>query len=330
MRWQIFTTIGITLLTFGIIFIVYGPTLPTYYAGGGTGISTTGKVKTGVAPDSCDVTVVTVPNTIHIRARSIENVTVTITAPNGTITAQWLNETVNQDYLVTQCGFWHVSISQASHYFVYGEVYATAPWYAHPALMYASIPLLLGTMSLLHSFNKKKHASQLQNIMFEQNIGGRWVFLAWIPVLAAISEAPLWIPSYPWLYASLIALTVAVVFFSFALAYVKIYLYSNGLYVEAPFLNFHKQIKSNQIYGYTITQKEKQRLLGFWKIPSTNPKSEDEITITILSPLPARIWITSLATRLYPNKIVFRPKSTLGFTTAAYNLGITTKEITQL
>jgi hypothetical protein len=330
MRWLIFAALGSLLLAFGTAFVIYGPTVPTYYAGGGTAISTTGKIHTGVAPDSSDVTVITIPNTIHIHARSIENVTVTITAPNKTIMAQWQNETINQDYLVTQCGFWHVSISQVSHYFVYGEVYATAPWYAHPALMYASIPLLLGSMSLAHSVNKKKRASQLQNIMFEQNIGGRWVFLAWVPVLAAISEAPLWIPSYPWLYASLIAVTVAVVFFSFALAYVKIYLYSNGLYVEAPFLNFHKQIKTSQIYGYTITQKEKQRLLGFWKIPSIHPKPEDEITISILKPLPARIWITSLATRLYPNKIVFRPKSSLGFTTAAYNLGITKKEDSEL
>jgi hypothetical protein len=208
---------------------------------------------------------------------------------------------------------------------VYGEVLATAPLYAHPILMYASIPILLGSMSLLHSSYKRK-ASHAEDIQFEQNIGGRWVFLSWIPVLVVVSEAPFFIPSFPWLYALLMAVTVAAVFFSFALAYVKIYLSSKDVYIQAPFLHLHKHYKSHQILGYTIIQVDKQRLLGFWKIPSIHPKKEDQITLSLLDQLPTRIWITSPATRLYPNKIVFRPKSTGKFTEAAEKLGIPKKE----
>ncbi|MEM2102642.1 MAG: hypothetical protein QXM22_03930, partial [Candidatus Bathyarchaeia archaeon] len=219
-----------------------------------------------------------------------------------------------------------VYISQPSNYFVYGEVFATAPLYAHPVLMYTSIPILLGTMSLLHSNHKRKQASYLGEIQFEQNIGGRWVFLSWAPLLFFISQAPYFIPSFPLLYALLIVVTVAVVFFSFALAYVKIYLTNKDLYVEVPFLNFHKHYETQQVFGYNITQVDKQRLLGFWKIPSRHLKKEDQITLFLLDPLPARIWITSRATRLYPNKIIFRPKSTSKFMDAAEKLGITEKD----
>jgi hypothetical protein len=330
MRWQIFTIIGSTLLAFGIFFLIYAPTLPTYYAGGGTGTSVTGKIHNGLAPSDCEVLIITLPNTIHIHARSIENVTVTIDAPNGTTVAQWRNETVNQDYPATQCGLWHVTINQPSNYFVYGEVLATSPWYAHPALLYSAIPLLLGTMTLLYSVNKKKHAAYFQNVQFEQNIGGRWVFLAWVPILGAIAEAPTYIPSYPWLYTLLIIITVTAVYSSFALAYIKIYLSTKSLYIEAPFLNLHKHYNTNQIYGYAITQEKKQRLLGLWKIPSIRPKKEDQITISILTPLPKRLYIASFATRFKSNKIVFRPKSTEKFTTAAEQLGITKKETAEL
>lgn len=328
MRWPIFAILGLMLLTSGITLVVYAQNIPVYYAGGETGVSMTGKVVGGLAPSYCEIPVITVPNTIHIRARSIEPVTVRIEAPNRTSVAQWQNETVTVDYPVTECGFWQVYVEQPSRYFVYGEVLATAPLYAHPALMYASIPILLGTMSLVHSTYKKKQASYPEDVQFEQNIGGRWVFLSWIPILAMISQAPLYIPSFPWLYALLIGVTVAAVFFSFALAYVKICLSSKGVYVEVPFLNFHKQYKTDQIAGYNITQEDKQRLLGFWAMPSRHPKKEDQITLYMLDPLPTRIWITSLATRLHANKIVFRPKSTEKFVEAAEKLGIIKKETT--
>lgn len=209
---------------------------------------------------------------------------------------------------------------------MYGEVLATAPLYAHPVLMYASIPLLLGTMSLLHSIYKKKQTYYLKDIQFEQNIGGRWVFLSWVPILAIISQAPYYIPSFPWLYALLIMVTVAAVFFSFALAYIKIYLSTKDFYIEAPFLNFHKHYGTHEIFGYSIKQENKQRLFGFWKIPSRHPEKEDYITISVLDPLPARIWVTSFATRLYSKKIVFRPKSTGKFTDAAGKLGMKEEE----
>jgi hypothetical protein len=323
MRWQFFAIIGIILLALGVFFVTYMTTLPVYYAGGGTGISKTGKLHVGLAPESCEVSIITLPTTIHINMTSIEPLNVTIIAPNGTTVAKWQNETIQESLPATECGFWHVIAIQPSNYFIYGEVYATTPQYAHPALLYSFIPFTLGAMSLLYSFNKRKHASYFQNILFEQNIGGRWVFLAWIPILGIISQAPLLIPSISWLYALLIIITVIAVFSSIALAYVKIYLTPQSLNIEAPFLNFHKHYEPTQIYGYTITQEEKQRLLGFYKIPSIHPKKEDQITISLLKPLPSWIWILSFGTRLYPNKIILRPKSTQKFTTAAEKLNMT-------
>jgi len=322
MRWQIFAILGFVLLMLGVALIVFAQDIPVYYAGGGVGVSTAGTVVGGLAPDYCDIQVFAVPNTIHIRARSIEPVSVTIDAPNGTTIAQWENETVNVDYTVTECGVWTVYISQPSNYFVYGDVLVTAPVYAHPALMYASIPILLGLMSLLHSNYKRKQAPYLKGIQFEQNIGGRWVFFSWIPILAIVSQAPYYIPSFPGLYALLIVVTIAAVFFSFALAYVKIYVSNKHFYVEAPFLNFHKRYETDEISGYTITKENKQRIFVFWKIPSRHPRKEDWITIEVLDPLPIRIWITSLATRLHRNEIIFHPKSTEKFTSAVDKLGI--------
>jgi hypothetical protein len=330
MRWQVFTILGSILLIFGSALIIYAPNIPTFYSGGGTGISVTGKTVGGLAPSYCEIPIVTVPNTIHVHVRSIENVTVEIDAPNGTAVTRWQNGTVNQDYPATECGFWHVNITQPSHYFVYGEVLTTAPLYAHPALMYAAIPISLGSMIFLHSMHKRKHDSYIGSVGFEQNIGGRWVFLTWIPILAIIGNAPALIPSYPWLYAVLIVITVFALFSSFALAYVKVYVSDRGLFLEAPFLNLHKHYDRSQIYGYTITQENRQRLLGLWKIPSLRPKKEDQITITTLNPLPKRIWVTSFATRLDPNKIVFRPKSTQRFTIAAEKLGIRKEEPTAI
>jgi hypothetical protein len=108
MHWLIFAILGSMLLALGITLIVYAPNIPVYYAGGGTGVSVTGKVVGGLAPSSCEISIITVPNTIHIHARSIEPVTVRIDAPNGTSIAQWQNETVNVDYPVAECGFWRV------------------------------------------------------------------------------------------------------------------------------------------------------------------------------------------------------------------------------
>jgi hypothetical protein len=330
MRWHIFTILGVAFLAFGIALIAYASNIPVYYAGGGTGVSVTGRVVGELAPRYCKIPIITVPNTIHIHARSIEPVIVRIDAPNGTNLALWENATLDVEYPVVECGFWHVYISQPSNYFVYGEVFATAPLHAHPALMYASIPTLLGAMSLRYSIYKRKQVSNIGDIQFEQNVGGRWVFLAWIPILAIISQALLYIPSFPWLYALLIAVTVMAVFFSFALAYIKIFLSDKYLYIEAPFLNFHKDYDRHQIMGYSITRERKHRLFGFRTIPSWRPKKEDQVSLFILDPLPKWIWMTSLSTRLQPNKIVFRPKSTEKFVAAAKKLDIAIKEIAEI
>jgi hypothetical protein len=105
---------------------------------------------------------------------------------------------------------------------------------------------------------------------------------------------------------------------------------NKGVYVEAPFLNFHKHYETHQILGYSIAQINKQQLLGFWKIPSIRPKREDQVTLVMLDRLPTRIWLTSFVTRLYPNKIIFHPKSTEKFINAAEKLGITNKEAADL
>lgn len=322
--------LGAVLLTFGIALIAYAPSIPVYYAGGGTGVSVTGRVVGGLAPNHCEIPIITVPNTIYIHAKSIEPVIIEIDAPNGTRLESWQNATLDIEYPVGECGFWQVYVSQPSNYFVYGEVFATAPLHAHPALMYAAIPLLLGAMNIQYSVYKRRQASTLGAVQFEQNIGGRWVFLAWIPILAMISQAPRYIPSFPWLYATLLAVTVAAVFFSFALAYVKMGLSDNCFYLEAPFLSFHKHYQKHLIIGYSITRESKRRLLGFWRISSWRSKKEDQVVLYVLDPLPKWIWIASLATRLHSDKIVFRPKSTEKFVAAAEKLGIARTEVARI
>jgi hypothetical protein len=130
-RWPVFAILGSVLLALGVTLLVYGQNIPVYYGGGGAGVSMSGEVVGGLAPDYCEITISAVPNTIHIHARSIEPVNVRIDAPNGTTLAQWQNETVNVDYPVAELGFWKVYISQPSGYFVYGDVVVTAPLYAH-------------------------------------------------------------------------------------------------------------------------------------------------------------------------------------------------------
>jgi hypothetical protein len=326
MPWKFMAIIGIILLVFGMFFLVYGTSLPVYYAGGGTGISMTGKVVGGLAPSHCEIPIITLPSTIHVHVRSIETVNVRIDAPNGTTLAQWQNETVNEDYPVSECGFWQVYASQSSGYFVYGEVLATAPATAHPALMYAMIPLLLGFFSLVYSVNKRRRAEYFESILFQQNIGGRWVFLEWAFILALISQAPVLIPSYPWLYIVLIFVTVFGVFSSISLAYVKIYLSTKGLIIEAPFLNFFRQYEVSQIYGYTVTKEKKQRWFFLRPLPSFRAKKEDQVSIFMLNRLPTWFWVLSLGKRLQSNKIILRPKSMQNFTAAAGKLNIVKKE----
>ena len=98
MPWRNFTILGLAFLAFGITLIVYAPNIPVYYAGGETGVSVTGKVVGGLAPSHCEIPVITVPNTIHVHARSIEPVIVRIDAPNGTSLALWQNATLDVEY----------------------------------------------------------------------------------------------------------------------------------------------------------------------------------------------------------------------------------------
>jgi len=327
MHWKSVAIIGIVLLTFGMFFLVYATGLPVYYAGGGTGISKTGRVVGGLAPSHCEIPIFTLPNTIHIRVRSIEPVIARINAPNGTTMAQWQNETVNENYLISECGLWQVYVSQSSGYFVYGEVLAIAPVYAHPALMYALIPLLLGSLSVVYSVSKRRQARYFESILFQQNIGGRWVFLQWAFILALISQAPVLIPSYPWLYLALAFITVFGVFSSIALAYVKIYLSTEGLLIEAPFLNFFRLYEISQIYGYTVTKKKKQRWFFLRPLPSFRAKKEDQVTIFMLKHLPMWFWVLSLGERFRADRIILRPKSTQNFTNVAEKLNLVKKEI---
>jgi len=327
MRWRSLAIIGIALLVFGIFFVIYGISLPVYYAGGGTGVSMTGRVVGGVAPGSCEIPIITVPDTIHVHVRSIEPVVVRIDAPNGTTVAQWQNETVNQDLSISELGFWHVYVSQASGYFVYGEVLATTQPDTHPALMYAAIPLTLGFVSVLYSVNKRRHAAYFRDILFEQNIGGRWVLLEWAFILALISQAPSLIPSYPWLYLILIFVIVLGVFSSIALAYIKVYLSTGGLLIEAPFFNLFRRYSVDQIYGYTVTKQKKQRWFFLRPLPSFRAKKEDQVTILMLEHLPTWLWILSLGKRLRAKEIILRPKSMQNFAAAAEKLNITKKDI---
>lgn len=330
MRWKSLAIVGIILMVFGVFFLVFGPTLPVYYAGGGTGMSTTGRVVGGLAPTHCEIPIITLPATVHIRVRSIEPVIVRIDAPNGTALAQWENETVNADYTVSELGFWQVYVSQPSDYFVYGEVLATSPVYVHPALMYAAIPLLLGSISVVYSLSRRRHAAYFERALFQQNIGGRWVLLEWAFILAFISQAPTFIPSYPWLYLVLIFVTVVGVFSSIALAYVKIYLSPEGLLIEVPFLNSFRRYEISQIYGYTIMKVKKQRWFFLKPLPSIRAKWEDEVTIFMLDPLPAWFWILSLGKRIRAKEIILRPKSTQNFTTAAEKLNIAKRETAKI
>lgn len=327
MRWFVISIIGSIILSLGIVLVVLGPNTPTYYAGGGTTILFNGAVLQGTAPSRCEIPVITIPNTLHVRIKAERPCTVELIHPNRTTLAIWENQTVYEDYVMTENGLWRVYVSSPSEPFVYGEIYTTAPFWSHPALIYAAMPLLLGSLSLLYSNNKRKLQGYFMDGVFEQNIGGRWIFLAWIPILISIGEAPTLIPAYSWLYALLIVLTVFIVFCTIGLAYVKMCISAKGLLIEAPFLNFLKHYETHQIYGFTVTKEKKQRWFLLHPIPSLSAKKEDQVTIFLSEALPKWLWVLSFGTRLYENKIVLRPKSLDNFKSAADKLGIVQKDI---
>jgi len=327
MRWFFFSIFGLTFLLLGVVLLVLGPRTPVYWAGGGTSVSFDGTVVHGTAPTHCEIMVPTIPNTLHVRVRAGQTLTVKLNHPNGTTLAVWKNKTVQEDYVLSECGLWEIYIATPKGSIALGEIYTTAPLLAHPALAYAPGPILLGLLALLYSKSKRRMSSRFTDGHFEQQIGGRWILLAWIPIFAFISYAPYYIPSYPWLYVLLIVLTVIAVFSSIALAYVKLYVSAKGVFIEAPFLNFSKQYEATDIYGYTVKKVKKQRWFLLRPIPSPRKRKEDQVTISVLSPLPKWLWILSFGTRLYGNKIIFRPKSLENFTFATDKLGIVKKDI---
>ena len=304
--------------------MAFAPIIPVYYAGGGTAISFSGRVAQGVAPTHCELVVFATPNILHVHVKSDQATTVKLVHPNGTTQATWRNETISEKYVLSECGLWNVYVSESSNTPAQGEIYTTAPLLVHPALIYASGLILLGFLSLLHSNSRRKQRSYFKGILFEQNIGGRWVFWAWIPILITTAQAPVLIPSYPWLSALLLAVTVIAVFSSISLAYVKLYVLTKGILIEAPFLNLSRYYETNHIYGFAVTREKKQRWFLLRPIPSR--EKENQVTISTLNPLPKRLWILSLSTRLYGNKIIFRPKDFRNFTSAMDKAGISRKE----
>lgn len=328
MRWSFFLIIGLVFLSFGVILLVFGPRIPVYWEGGGTGISFDGTIVHGIAPARCEIVVPTIPNTLHIRVRAEQMLVVELSHPNGTTIAVWENETVHEDYVLSECGLWKILITEPVGFFALGEIYTTAPLFAHPSLVYAAVPILLGSLSILYSKSKRRRSSHLTDLLFERNVGGRWALLAWSPIFAFISYAPFYIPSHPWLYVLLIASTVIAVFSCIALAYVKLLVSPEGIFVEAPFLNFFKKYGLANIYGYTVKKVRKQKWFLLRPIPSIRKRKEHQVTIYVLNPLPKWFWFLSFGKRLYGNNITFRPKSLRKFTLAMDKLGVVKKDIT--
>lgn len=149
-------------------------------------------------------------------------------------------------------------------------------------------------------------------------------------LFAFIARAPYFIPSYPWLYFTLIVLTVIAVFSCLSLAYVKLYILDKGILIEAPFLNFSRYYQVNQIYGFNVTQEKKQRWFLLRPLPSLRGKKEPSITISLLEPLP--MWLQALVfgERFAGNEVKFRPKSVQSFMLAMNTLGVSERRIGQI
>jgi hypothetical protein len=309
MRWYVFFVVGSLFLMVGISMVVYAPTIPTYWTGSSTVISTSGVYSGFYTPHSFEVLIPSVPNNMHLRINGENDLNVSLISPNGTRVMLWQGSTINEDYEVTELGYWKVGVS-ASHvtHFDY-MIFATAPFFAHPVLIYASALILLGSLLLLFSKNRRTRESIFMQPLFQQNIGGRWVFAAWIPILIFIGDAPSFMPRYLWLYASLIVLTVAAVFASVSLAYIKFYVFPKGLFLEAPFLNFSKYYEANKIEGYGVTQEKKQRWFLLYPLPSIRPKKEPSVTVVLPESMPMWLQMLMLRSRFADNTVNFRPKS---------------------
>lgn len=311
MRWVTFLIIGLLFTSLGIILCVLGPSTPVHYFGAG---SLPSRLYEVLAP--------TVPNTLHLRLKGENALNVELFAPNRTRVEVWSGLEVNEDYVLNEVGIWGVYVSAPGYTNIEGSIYTTAPLTAHPALIYASGALLLGSLTLLYSIKKKRLEPSFNKVLFEQNIGGRWVFLAWLPILAFTADAPHLIPSYPWLYLLLIVVTVIAVFSCISLAYIKLYVLADEICIEAPFLNFLKHYKTNQIRGFWITKEKKRRWFLLYPLPNIRGEKEDFATISLLEPLPKKLQILVLGAKIAGNEIHFKPKSVQKLKTSMKNANI--------
>jgi hypothetical protein len=331
MRWIAFFIVSLLFLSVGISLTIFAPIIPVYYSGGGGfSVLTNGTVISGsTTPDDREILVPTIPNILHIRLNGKSELQVDLVSPNGIMLAKWQSTTINEEYVLSEVGLWTVYVSAAGTTRFESEIYTTAPLTAHPALIYASGLILLGSLSLLYSRHRRKLEPLFEDVLYEQNIGGRWIYAVWLPLLAFIANATNWIPSHPWLYSTLIVITVAAVFSCLSLAYNKLYVMKEGILLEAPFLCFTRYFKANQIFGYEITKQKKQRWFLLWRIPTIRKKKEPSIKMMLPNPLPTWLQILVLRTRFLDNTINFRPKSLEKFKTSMRATGIPQKETAQ-
>ena len=322
MRWYVFFVVGSLFLMVGISMVVYAPTIPTYWTGSSTVISNSGIYTGFYTPHRFEVMIPSVPNTVHLRISGKGDLNVSLTSPNGTTVMRWQDDVINEDYELIEVGYWIVQVTadRVTH-FDY-VIFATAPITSHPVLIYASALILLGSLLLLFSKNRRTRESISEQPLFQQNIGGRWVFAAWIPILIFIADAPSFMPRYPWLYTLLIVLTVVAVFSSLSLAYIKLYVFPKGVFLEAPFLNFNRCYETNQIDGYGVTQEKKQRWFLLHPLPSIRPKKEPSVSISLQECLPMWLQMLMLRSRFTDNMINFRPKSLQKLEASMKKLGI--------
>jgi len=322
MRWFVFFVIGSLFLIVGIAMVVYAPSIPTYWTGSSTVITDTGAYSGHFTPYTFEVLIPTVPNTVHLRINGENDLNVSLASPNGTTIMQWHGSVVEKDYELTEVGPWTVRVTAARVTHFDFVIFATAPLMAHPVLIYASALILFGSLLLLFSKNRPTRESMFREPLFQQNIGGRWVFAAWIPILAFIADAPYIMPRYPWLYTLLIVLTVVAIFASVSLAYIKLYVFPRGVFLEAPFLSFSRYYEAKRIDGYRVTQEKKQRWFLLIPLPSIRPKRELSVSISLPESLPMWLQMLMLRNRFTDNLINFRPKSLQKLEAAMESLGI--------
>jgi len=331
MRWVVSLAVGLLFLAIGITLIVLAPSMPVHYFSEGTSVLSDGTVVPGsFTPSHYEILVPTTPNTLHLRLVGDHDLHVELAGTNGTVIRTWNGSVIDEDYVLSGCGNWEVYVSASTSTHFRGTVYTSASLLAHPALVYASGAILLGILSILYSNGKKKQHRYVKDVLFEQNIGGRWVFAAWLPILYIIAQAPGLIPSFPWLYFTLIVMTVVAVVSCISLAYIKLYVSTEGLFVEAPFLSFSRHYSIDLIYGFETTKEEKQRWFLLHPIRSDPSKKEDAVTITIMKPLPSWLSVVVLGARLVGNRISFRPKSLRQFTEAMDKLGVSKRSAAQV